>query len=204
MHVAIPYVDPGAFDPDRCATQRCKGTPALTYQGKPLCQNCWDRQCSEQPSSEIEEASGDAGRLNEESKTHEQENAMSTKKNSKKQTKVRNGSTKAKGAKKARTPNAKAAVATAAKTTTAGKARGSQKTGRTSAIDAAAQVLKSHGKPMRARELIETMAEKGLWKSPGGKTPHATIYAAMLREITEKGKDARFTKVDRGLFAFNG
>lgn len=74
---------------------------------------------------------------------------------------------------------------------------------RTSALDAAAQVLAKAGQPMRTQELITAMAEQGLWKSPGGKTPHATLYAAMLREITEKGKDARFTKVDRGQFAFN-
>jgi len=75
---------------------------------------------------------------------------------------------------------------------------------RVSALDAAAQVLAKAGKPMRAQELIAAMAEQNLWKSPGGATPHATLYAAMLREIGAKGKDARFTKVDRGLFAFNG
>ena len=56
---------------------------------------------------------------------------------------------------------------------------------------------------MRARELVETMSAQGYWKSPGGKTPHATIYAAMLREIPDKGKHARFKKTDRGLFAAN-
>ena len=39
--------------------------------------------------------------------------------------------------------------------------------------------------------------------SPGGKTPHATIYAAMVREIKQKGREARFVKKDRGLFAAN-
>ena len=38
-----------------------------------------------------------------------------------------------------------------------------------------------------------------LW-STGGKTPHATLYAAIIREIAKKGKDARFRKVDRGRF----
>jgi len=47
-----------------------------------------------------------------------------------------------------------------------------------SALDAAAQVLKSAGKPMRAQELIAAMAEQNLWKSPGGATPHATLYTA--------------------------
>ncbi|XVJ61105.1 MAG: hypothetical protein HEQ23_11790 [Tepidisphaera sp.] len=47
------------------------------------------------------------------------------------------------------------------------------------------------------------MAAKGLWTSPGGKTPAATLYAAIVREITTKGKDARFRKADRGLFTAN-
>ena len=36
--------------------------------------------------------------------------------------------------------------------------------------------------------------------SPGGKTPAATLYSAILREIQTKGKEARFKKSDRGLF----
>ncbi|MCG3127418.1 MAG: hypothetical protein CHACPFDD_02278 [Phycisphaerae bacterium] len=72
-----------------------------------------------------------------------------------------------------------------------------------SGLDAAAKILADTGKPMRARELVNTMIERGLWKS-GGKTPHATIYAAMIREIAAKQNAARFRKTDRGLFAFNG
>ncbi|MBI5763655.1 MAG: winged helix-turn-helix domain-containing protein [Planctomycetes bacterium] len=75
---------------------------------------------------------------------------------------------------------------------------------RTSALDAAAIVLKKASKPMRSQELITAMAEQKLWTSPGGKTPHATLYAAILREINEKGKEARFKKVDRGQFEFIG
>ena len=74
---------------------------------------------------------------------------------------------------------------------------------RVSALDAAAQVLKKTGKPMRSQEMITAMAEQGLWQSPAGKTPAATIYAAILREIGAKGAAARFKKVDRGQFAFN-
>ncbi|MBY0312671.1 MAG: winged helix-turn-helix domain-containing protein [Phycisphaerales bacterium] len=44
---------------------------------------------------------------------------------------------------------------------------------------------------------------KGLWKSPGGKTPEATLYAAIIREIAAKGKDARFRKTERGVFVAN-
>ncbi|MFQ5668333.1 MAG: winged helix-turn-helix domain-containing protein [Candidatus Binatia bacterium] len=83
------------------------------------------------------------------------------------------------------------------------KADGEQKPKRISALDAAAQVLKSAGKPMRAQELIAAMAEQNLWKSPAGATPHATLYAAMQREERDKGSASRFRKVDRGLFAFN-
>jgi hypothetical protein len=85
----------------------------------------------------------------------------------------------------------------------AAKAKASKGPKRVSALDAAAQVLAKVGKPMRSQELIAAMAEQGLWQSPGGKTPHATLYSAMTREITIAGKDSRFKKVDRGQFAFN-
>jgi hypothetical protein len=69
-----------------------------------------------------------------------------------------------------------------------------------SAIDAAAKVLHETGQPMRCPEMIEAMAKKRYWESPGGKTPAATLYAAILKEITTKGKESRFVKVDRGQF----
>lgn len=80
---------------------------------------------------------------------------------------------------------------------------------RLSALDAAAQVLallpaKETRAGLGAHDLIERMAAAGLWTSPGGKTPEATLYAAVIREITAKGKDARFKKVDRGMFAASG
>ena len=46
---------------------------------------------------------------------------------------------------------------------------------------------------------VEQAIDKGLW-STSGKTPSATLYAAIIREISKKGKDARFEKVDRGRF----
>ena len=81
------------------------------------------------------------------------------------------------------------------------KAKPEPKEKRLSAIDAAAKLLEGAKEPMGCKELIETMAAKGLWTSPGGKTPHATLYSAILREINEKGKDARFVKTERGRFA---
>jgi len=83
------------------------------------------------------------------------------------------------------------------------QAGGEKKPKRVSALDAAAQVLIKAEAPMRAQELIAAMAEQGLWSSPAGKTPHATLYAAMLREARDKGAASRFRKVDRGMFAFN-
>jgi len=69
------------------------------------------------------------------------------------------------------------------------------------ALDAAAIVLADAGKPMRSKELIAEMAKRGLWTSPGGKTPEATLYAAILREIGAKGTAARFTRAGKGEFA---
>lgn len=71
---------------------------------------------------------------------------------------------------------------------------------RVSALDAAAQVLAASEVPMRAKEMIAQMEAKGLWKSPGGKTPEATLYAAIIRKIAAKGDKARFKKHERGVF----
>jgi len=70
-----------------------------------------------------------------------------------------------------------------------------------SAIDAAAQVLAGSKEPMNCMALVEAMATQGLWESPGGKTPSATLYSAIIREIASKGAEARFVKKDRGMFA---
>jgi hypothetical protein len=93
----------------------------------------------------------------------------------------------------------------AAAPTTKAKATKTPKADRKlSAIDAAAKVLAESTEPMNAKQMIEAMAAKGLWTSPGGKTPHATLYSAILREIATKGNEARFKKTDRGQFAANG
>ena len=70
-----------------------------------------------------------------------------------------------------------------------------------SALAAAAQVLAETGQPMACKEMIEAMAQKGYWSSPGGKTPSATLYSAITKEISTKGKESRFKKTDRGRFA---
>src|SRR5262245_56488922 len=55
-----------------------------------------------------------------------------------------------------------------------------------SALDAAAKILAEEGRPMSCQEMIGAMAAKGYWTSPGGKTPEATLYSAMLRELATK------------------
>ena len=69
-----------------------------------------------------------------------------------------------------------------------------------SAMDAAAKVLAEAGEPMDCQTMIKAMAEKGYWTSPGGKTPAATLYSAILRELQTKGNDSRFKKTERGKF----
>ncbi|HOF17388.1 MAG TPA: winged helix-turn-helix domain-containing protein [Phycisphaerae bacterium] len=68
-----------------------------------------------------------------------------------------------------------------------------------SGLDAAAQVLAEAGGPLNTKEMVERMLSQGLWQT-GGKTPAATIYSAILREISVKGDASRFRKVERGKF----
>lgn len=73
-----------------------------------------------------------------------------------------------------------------------------------SQIDAAVAVLGKAKEPMNCKAMVEAMAKQKLWQSPGGATPHATLYASILREINAKGRDARFKKTDRGHFTLTG
>lgn len=152
-------------DPNRCATPRCKGEPALTHLGRPLCQKCWDRQCEQ----EARQAEGQTSHAPQSQLTLEESAKLETVRAKKKQAK-RDDQAKPK---------------------------------RLGVLSAAAEVLQAEGKPMRAKELIDAIAAKGLWTSPKGKTPEATLYAAMIREVTHKGNAARFKRVERGLFTFN-
>ena len=68
-----------------------------------------------------------------------------------------------------------------------------------SGLDAAVAVLAEAGTPMNTADMVERMLETGLWKT-NGKTPAATIYAAIIREIAVKGDKARFRKTERGHF----
>jgi hypothetical protein len=66
-------------------------------------------------------------------------------------------------------------------------------------LSGAVKVLEEAGEPLNCKQMVERMLEKGYWQTDG-KTPSATIYSAILREIKEKGEGARFRKTERGKF----
>ena len=72
-----------------------------------------------------------------------------------------------------------------------------------SGLDAAAKVLAEAEGPLACKAIVERAFEKGYWRSEG-KTPAATIYASILREVQKKGEDARFRKAGRGKFELAG
>ncbi len=168
-------------DPDRCATPRCKGEPVMTYHDKPLCQNCWDRVAAKVAQDDVAEtvAAIESGNLAEGV-------AIPT----------------------GYAPRSELTLDEADKLAKVRKAKKekAEKPKRVSALDAAAEVLKTSDTPMRAKDIIEAMAARGLWSSPNGKTPDATLYSAILREINKSvdaGTISRFRKTERGLFTYN-
>ena len=75
--------------------------------------------------------------------------------------------------------------------------------GKLTCLDAAAQALQQAGEPLQCKTMVARMAEQGLWTTTAP-TPAATLYRAILREITVKGASSRFRKTDRGHFGLNG
>jgi hypothetical protein len=76
---------------------------------------------------------------------------------------------------------------------------------RMSALDAAAEMLgrlgsKDTAMGLGVKELIAGMEKAGLWESPGGKTPAATLYSALIREITQRKAKSRFKRIAPGKF----
>ena len=69
-----------------------------------------------------------------------------------------------------------------------------------SGLTAAYIVLKDAAEPLNIRQIMERINEQGLSKL-GGKTPGATVVAAILREIKDKNGSSRFVKPGKGLFA---
>jgi hypothetical protein len=83
----------------------------------------------------------------------------------------------------------------------AGTAEAPARPAKHSALEAAVRLLGETGQAMNCQEMIAAMVAKGYWTSPGGKTPSATLYTSILKELTTKGAESRFVKVDRGRFA---
>ena len=103
---------------------------------------------------------------------------------------------KAKGGKATKAATKKNAASE--KSVKTAKAPKEKKARKPSGLDLAAKVLAEAKDPLKAKTIAESVIAAG-WKTSGA-TPHATLYAAMIREIKAKGKDARFEKVDRGQF----
>lgn len=62
----------------------------------------------------------------------------------------------------------------------------------------------AHGpEPLNCAAIVQRACRKGYWRSDG-KTPAATIYAAMLGKTQKKGDEARFRKAERDRFEFAG
>jgi hypothetical protein len=80
------------------------------------------------------------------------------------------------------------------------KAAKDPKAKKVSGLDAAAIVLQDKGE-MNVKDLVAEIFARKLWSSDG-KTPAATLYSAMLREIDTKPVESRFSKTGRGLFAY--
>ncbi len=72
-----------------------------------------------------------------------------------------------------------------------------------SGLDAAALVLREAKRPMTAKDIVAEIQERNLAPKLGGKTPHATIYAAMITEIS-KSLEPRFQRgAGKGTFQHN-
>ena len=82
------------------------------------------------------------------------------------------------------------------------KSKKAEKPKKASGLDAAARVLAEASEPMNVKDIVQVAFERGYWKS-GGKTPSATVYSAIIREIAAKGAQSRFKKAGRGQFAAN-
>jgi len=94
-----------------------------------------------------------------------------------------------------------AKIAPKANTGCDGAKRPGDKAKKLSGLDAAANVLTAFKEPMKCADIAARAIEAG-WKTNGA-TPAATLHAAISREIAQKGRQARFKKAGRGLFAAN-
>lgn len=69
-------------------------------------------------------------------------------------------------------------------------------------LDIAFDILKSSGKPMSPKEIIDSILKSGLWMT-NGKTPDATLAARIYMDIKKNGTTSRFVKIEKGKFALS-
>lgn len=60
--------------------------------------------------------------------------------------------------------------------------------------EAAIQVLREAGEPLKVEELVKRILDEKLWQS-GGKTPAASIEAALIIDMKKKGDKSTFVRV---------
>ena len=170
----------------------CSPSPVHLREFGRICRNCAGCRCGVEVTGVLRAPATVAAERHR-NPLHERQIIMAAKKTTTTKTTTR----KSTSTKKA--PSKSAAARKAA----AQKAPAETTEKKLSAIDAATKVLGEETEPLTAKQLIERMAAKGYWKSPAGKTPASTLYAAIIREIQRQGDDSRFQKVDRGLFTLN-
>lgn len=67
-------------------------------------------------------------------------------------------------------------------------------------LKASETVLRESGKPLKSDEITRLLLQRGLW-STKGKTPSATVSAALYTDIKRRGKNSVFVKVAPGIFS---
>lgn len=97
-----------------------------------------------------------------------------------------------------KTPTRRRKTTAKARPTSKKKTTSKPKTKAPSALDLAVKVLRHANEPLTTKIIAERVIAAG-WQT-NGKTPHATLHAAISREIRVKSKDARFKKAERGMF----
>lgn len=68
--------------------------------------------------------------------------------------------------------------------------------------DAIAQVLAASGEPLHVKEITARLLDQGLWETQD-RTPAATVAANLLTDIRTNGRESRFVKSARNVFALS-
>jgi len=68
------------------------------------------------------------------------------------------------------------------------------------ALDAAYRVLREAKKSLTCQEMVDRAIRRKFWRTEGA-TPQNSLNAAIARDIKANGKESRFIKTGRGLFA---